>query len=687
MSSILTGASGVRKEKPILEQKIKDVHIGVFFDGTSNNMVQQAHYSTFKKVDPMGKISSKGQKNSYEDLHNLLDKKDDLLSQLRQLRGDFTPYNDPINEMVRSASGRFISKLENDLKELNEEITIKQMEAIVDTKSMAADDSKGYSNVAILYSLLNNKKYDQEALYYNIYIEGSGADDLADNNTYYISSKLDVVKGLGFGIGPRGVVALVAKACDAVYRYLSNNWYSLCEDTKYHFYVFGFSRGSTCARLFAQLATRDCGERLECEQEFKTYSKSLKPDRGKSFMEKEYLSPNVIIKRGNVFVEFLGIYDTVASIGLLQQKDGWVIGLKQYMKEFKDEDKKFHYTNASDYGLYINHNKRMKSVCHICAADEFRENFALVNIGSTIYDDSIEMIIPGCHSDVGGGYVSEKGKERVLYRFIPRELSEKERNNVDENYLKSLWRKRTKFKISKEDNPKLYVCEPWKENSDMGPLEGNTLNKLGWIDLSDSLYVDKDKKHKCQIRFADSEDELSRCVKFNKYTLGGYSNIPLLMMIKRADIKIGKELFNPPDAYYAIPDDLKSMGKEMTALMSRNGRYWVTLDDGNQGPCRLYSSEPYRRLRLKYLHFTASCQLFNWRWSLTPFFLDVDFANFGNECNYDSNRRICRIMYDGNKERPKNCNDGVKYVYNIDIKEDNIIKVNCPSPVLYSKDG
>ena len=44
-------------------------------------------------------------------------------------------------------------------------------------------------------------------------------------------------------------------------------------------------------------------------------------------------------------------------------------------------------------------------------------------------------------------------------------------------------------------------------------------------------------------------------------------------------------------------------------------------------------------------------------------------------------------MYDGNKERPKNCNDGVKYVYNIDIKEDNIIKVNCPSPVLYSKDG
>lgn len=683
MSSILTGASGVRKEKPILEQKIKDVHIGVFFDGTSNNMVQQAHYSTFKKVDPMGKISSKGQKNSYEDLHNLLDKKDDLLSQLRQLRGDFTPYNDPINEMVRSASGRFISKLENDLKELNEEITIKQMEAIVDTKSMAADDSKGYSNVAILYSLLNNKKYDQEALYYNIYIEGSGADDLADNNTYYISSKLDVVKGLGFGIGPRGVVALVAKACDAVYRYLSNNWYSLCEDTKYHFYVFGFSRGSTCARLFAQLATRDCGERLECEQEFKTYSKSLKPDRGKSFMEKEYLSPNVMIKRDNVFVDFLGIYDTVASIGLLQQKDGWVIGLKQYMKEFKDEDKKFHYTNASDYGLYINKNERMKSVCHICAADEFRENFALVNIGDAISNKGVEIIIPGCHSDVGGGYVSGKGKERVLYRFIPRELSEKESNNVDENYLKSLWRKRTKFKIEKKDNPKLYVCEPWKENSATDPLDGNTLNKLGWIDQSESLYVDEERKHKCQIRFADSEDEdgLSRCVKFNKYTLGGYSNIPLLMMIKRADKVIGKELFNSPDEYYAIPDDLESMGNAMIGLMSEkaNGRYWVTLDDGSQ---KQYSSEPYRLLRLKYLHFTASCQLFNWRRSIA--FLEVDWANFGNECNYDSERRICRIMYDGNEMRPENSNDGVKYIYDINIdKNNNIIKVICPSPKLY----
>ena len=51
MSSNFVKGKVPKTEEPSPILKIKDIHISVFFDGTNNNMVQQAYYHTFKNKD------------------------------------------------------------------------------------------------------------------------------------------------------------------------------------------------------------------------------------------------------------------------------------------------------------------------------------------------------------------------------------------------------------------------------------------------------------------------------------------------------------------------------------------------------------------------------------------------------------------------------------------------------------
>lgn len=59
--------------------------------------------------------------------------------------------------------------------------------------------------------------------------------------------------------------------------------------------------------------------------------------------------------------------------------------------------------------------KNAKFVFQICAADEFRENFSLTNIKSAGIN-SLEITLPGVHSDIGGGYVDEQEEKVLIYK-------------------------------------------------------------------------------------------------------------------------------------------------------------------------------------------------------------------------------------------------------------------------------
>lgn len=682
-----------QNETPI--KKIEHVHFGIFFDGTNNNMVQQAYFQTFKKDGQQ--VNLMLDKRNIEDAKAGIEKQNmayrDAISRIerrKELQGEY----DLLLSAMTSADGRGsdypnverMAKLYGEMEALDDEIEkIQATQSHIDIGALYSDKENGYSNIAILHSLLKEQSNTDKELYYNIYVEGSGANDIARSLGETGFFDKGNINGLGFGLGLTGVTALVSKAIKYVYNYLTSVD-NIDENTKYHFYVFGFSRGATCARLFAELATRDEGKTLDREKEFGQNTSRVKQLFDKKsgrlpFMEKDFLNAKPLIKRANVTVDFLGIYDTVASIGFLKQKDGWTNSLSWSYRGFwwNNYHGNFHYMNAHDYGLYSPHNERVLHTCHICAADEFRENFALVNLGSQMPKNAMEIIMPGCHSDVGGGYVTETSIDYVLYKFVPRKMEHFIKHNkltelMGYNYLKS--KKRASMFINSP------ISRPLND-SNVSELNPDTLARLGWIGrewLKNSKVFDISKldKKPFTLRVANWTNE----IKFKRFSYGGYGSIPLKMM-KKCFEKCGCiDLFIDTTTPYEIPTDLKEFGNNMLDLIGVpcGQRIWAVPNGG-------YSGEFYRKLRLKYLHFTSSCEIAHFRTKVNKEKMhkakdsdkdkeswykygELNGANFGNNCNYDNDAHICRIVYFGDENIEGDHQSNVHYMYELSDKMD-----------------
>ena len=141
------------------------------------------------------------------------------------------------------------------------------------------------------------------------------------------------------------------------------------------FDTFGFSRGAAAARHFANEIVRGkqgpLGETL----------------RSKS----DVLSPTFVDQyNGDINMGFIGLFDTVPSIA------GW-----SNLGNIKS-------SVASGFKLYLDR-RFFTDVVHLAARDECRANFALNRVAM----DHPEIVLPGVHSDVGGGYL-EDAEECVL---------------------------------------------------------------------------------------------------------------------------------------------------------------------------------------------------------------------------------------------------------------------------------
>lgn len=760
-SSAFDNANNHDTEKSSQTQFVKEVHFSVFFDGTSNNMVQQAYFKSFKeaKIKELTKV----QIEKTGDVNEIINAKDEIynciyaLYSLASLKYNenqnlsaqdiptnyYTYYCTRLNNAINIIQKNIPETYKNEINEIKDKIEIiksykekndssttriniildsivskseslinenldrLQIESKFTTTALYADNENGYSNIAILHSLTNEQKNNNENIYKTLYIEGSGANDISTTkgNTLYLFEKN--TNGLGFGLGKTGVTALVSKAIDYIYNFLNSKSIKskLNNDIKYHFYVFGFSRGATCARLFTELATRKENQKLNREAEFGQETSKVKDiydSNGKRipFMETNFIE-DIEIKRENVSVDFLGIYDTVASIGFLKQKDGWTNSLSLIYRSFwwNNYHGNFHYMNARDYGLYSPNNEKVKFTLHICAGDEFRENFALVNIGKKIPANAMEIIIPGCHSDIGGGYVTGNGMDAVIYKFIPRKFE-----RLMKSYLVRITPLRlvSDIYLRNKEKATMFIKDPYiDDKANTKELSPETLAQLGWIEKEwengnyNTLKTQENEKVHYTLRVANGPNE----IKFKRYTLGGYGNIPLQMMVGcfkkciqkstngRESIKLFKEKTTP----YDIPTDLEEFGKNLitTASVCPHGeRLWLMPKGG-------YSGEFYQKLRLKYLHFTSSCEILHFRVPINNDFatptkrndntindnkenifncIDTEFANFGNNCNYDNNARICRIMYNGDDnyesnmestEKAKKENKYVHYIYEL----------------------
>ena len=200
-----------------------------------------------------------------------------------------------------------------------------------------------------------------------VYVEGIGTR----------SGQEDSTLGAGTGRGETGVAGRVQSSFvlikQRIKEALDENPGS--EIVSLTFDTFGFSRGAAAARHFANEVVRGkqgpLGEILRSNADAfsSTFSDQYKSD---------------------INMGFIGLFDTVPSIA------GW-----SNLGDIKSP-------TATGIKLYLDR-RYFTDVVQLVARDECRGNFAL----SRVTPDHQEIVLPGVHSDIGGGY-REEAEECVL---------------------------------------------------------------------------------------------------------------------------------------------------------------------------------------------------------------------------------------------------------------------------------
>ena len=456
------------------------------------------------------------------------------------------------------------------------------------------------TNVAALSCLVDNKKVREggKVKYYNhFYIEGPGTTydgDKKDKGWFQkLKDKPSEVVGMAVGTWGQGVIAKVARGVSEVHRYLYGNTQQR-ERPKVvvHFCVYGFSRGAACARLFAYLVARaaDNNATIALESVFKDYlydgAKKLYTSR-LTFLDD--------FNKANRIVEFLGIYDTVSSIGIIDET-----GISN-VKAVEDNVTIFHNLNARDYGLYSPQLGNVHRTFHICAMDEFRKNFAITDVGKKVPASCIEVFVPGCHSDVGGSY-EDAQDSTVCLKYI------------------------NGFKWTK-----LVMKDPRNPEKGTGNVNKENLLALGWA-------VEKSWYKEAWDGISSYDDNFlmntfQATVSYTRTVKRGLSNITFVMMWDRTHKDVSKvwgcDVFNDyfPLDDFQIPMALSSTAKLMNANNLPTGkRSWII-------PGNSLDSEAYKTLRSNYIHFSATDRL---------------GISIVNAPNWKDNI-LCRIVYHGDR--------------------------------------
>jgi len=220
------------------------------------------------------------------------------------------------------------------------------------------NDFSNVSRMEPAYEQINEAKLKQ----FSIYMEGIGTEDQKSDSS---------VAGGGLGLGSTGIRSKVKKGCEE----LADQIKKKRGDKKINILqidVYGFSRGAAAARNFIFEVNQRKGD-------FKMFTGGDYPQvinyevdhgaLGEHLSEEEM--PRILR------VRFTGLYDTVASSGLIHKNDTEELNL-----------------NAVSKSLHT---------FQIASQDEHRKNFRLTDIDSA-GSRGVEKFLPGVHSDIGGGY-------------------------------------------------------------------------------------------------------------------------------------------------------------------------------------------------------------------------------------------------------------------------------------------
>jgi len=179
-----------------------------------------------------------------------------------------------------------------------------------DTSSYEND----YSNVSRLEEYYDEDRDIEKHKYAKVYIEGIGTGNGGSDGT------VSNATGLDFLLGAKGINGKVKKGCRVlakkkILKYNVKKINTLIVD------AYGFSRGAAAARHFLSVISKKKGDLKKYEIK----------DEDKEYYEVDYgylgelLGDKVTIRQ--VVIRFVGLFDCVASHGLVQFNDKWDLGL------------------------------------------------------------------------------------------------------------------------------------------------------------------------------------------------------------------------------------------------------------------------------------------------------------------------------------------------------------------------
>ncbi|MGG7466940.1 phospholipase effector Tle1 domain-containing protein [Chryseobacterium arthrosphaerae] len=386
---------------------VNEIHleIGVFFDGTLNNLTNTELRQKYR--DGKNKIES-------------TDTKDEILVKEAAIKKSNEGHQKQYEELRHKKPAEDDSPFESFLKG--------SYRTAMDKKGVDNSYSNDYTNVARMYKCCNRDDY-------GVYVEGIGT----------LNGRRDVDDGFQYGSGQTGVRGKVRKGCLMVAERIEElkQKNSGKKVKKIIIDTFGFSRGAAAARNFAYEINGDKTHRQEDvkirkTKKFKGYRESgsygndgLVAEYEDIWIDKDetevdpaflvdgklprfgflgyYLLSKSIVKKEELEdleldVRFIGVYDTVSSyeefgdMGTAERLGyrGIVHATFGSSWNFGDDVEQLQLINPGPY---------FKAV-HFTAMNEHRENFSL-----TKFPGSIEKEFPGVHCDIGGAY--ENGTEIV----------------------------------------------------------------------------------------------------------------------------------------------------------------------------------------------------------------------------------------------------------------------------------
>ena len=424
--------------------------------------------------------------------------------------------------------------------------TMQGQDSIYKTKELNKVDKHrpqeaAYTNVAILEAFFNTRK-ENNKYFIPLYVEGSGTSAVLDTN-FYTRNVEDTLEGQAFAKGEQGVLGKLTKMVNQVRQYaLAPRG---AKSVKIYYYVYGFSRGATTARIFNYVVNCELNEKKLKSSLSESTKNTLKEFIGRKSMLAG-MSSKSKDKFTEIQVKFLGLFDTVSSIGLN-------VAVRE------------HYQNIREYHLY--ETNKAEYTLQISAIDEVRENFALVDIDTSLSDGKgLELFIPGCHTDIGGGVTIGMTEHSFAYNG------------------KSLWTSGI------ENQSKLKWIELCPEN-----LEKSLLS-LGWIEGS-SKPGDKDYQYDSTYYTTGRTMIGYREVTLARRVSPGYSNMPLELMRAQSLSKGESKLFKTiQGSSYSMPDTLTSMFGTIKGKLGSTGKRLFCYPKQTQ----------YAALRKKFI--TYSCE-------------------------------------------------------------------------------